>query len=116
MEFKRMTLELKERLDRLAQYYLENEKPKDKRDKDFFMFVREQTTPTFQLLQEWEMEALKFVKNRDVRVHPQQVSSTKENMDLLLMHSYYIDVNRKRYMNLNKSVHYVFDILLEDLN
>lgn len=108
------TIRLKEELEILKLNYLEQEKPEHKRDKDFFNYVKEKTMPVFQLNELWEKLALEHVKDRDVRVHPQQVASTKENIDLLLMHSYYIDVKRKRYMELNQSVQYVFDLILED--
>lgn len=115
MNLKDKTLKLKETLNILKNNYLTNEKPENKKDKDFFNYVKEQTKEDFILVQEWEEEALRFVKNRQVSVHPQQVASTRENFDLLLMHSYYIDVRRKRYMELNQSVHYVFDALLINL-
>ncbi|MBM7569866.1 DUF1798 family protein [Aquibacillus albus] len=116
MNLTKTTRDLKRILEELKAHYLENEKPEDKRDKAFFEFVKHKTTPVYERLKKWEDEALEFVKNREVHVHPQQIASTKENMELLLLHSYYIDVKRKRYMELNQSVHYVLDILLNDLS
>ncbi|WP_117160747.1 DUF1798 family protein [Paraliobacillus sp. X-1268] len=114
MNLKETTIQLKKELELLKSNYLEQEKPAHKRDKDFFLFVKEKTNPVFQLNESWETLAAEHVKNRNVRVHPQQVASTRENMDLLLMHSYYIDVKRKRYMELYQSVQYVCDLILED--
>ncbi|MGY0691737.1 DUF1798 family protein [Virgibacillus sp. FSP13] len=115
MELTEQTKELKQHLDQLTDRYENNDPPEDKRDKQFFLTVKETTNPIYQLLAEWEEAALKSIKNREVNVHPQQITSTRENMELLLMHSFYIDVKRKRYMELNKSVHYVFDQLLREL-
>ncbi|GGM23145.1 hypothetical protein GCM10011351_06240 [Paraliobacillus quinghaiensis] len=115
MDLKQLTIQLRSELEGLKANYLQQEKPENKRDKVFFEYVKEKTTPVFQLIEEWEVLASSYVKNREVNVHPQQVVSTKENLDLILMHSYYIDVKRKRYMELYRSVHYVFDLILEDL-
>ncbi|WP_226034724.1 DUF1798 family protein [Aquibacillus saliphilus] len=116
MELQNKTIELTKHLDKLKSHYLNNDKPENKKDRDLFTFIKQQTTPVYHLIQEWEVEATSFVKQRDVSVHPQQVVSTSENMELLLMHSYYIDVKKKRYMELNHSVLYVFDLLLNDIN
>jgi hypothetical protein len=115
MDLKQKTLELQTHVLNLKERYLTNEQPEDKKDKDFFAFVKEETTPIYLLNQGWEEEAKQFVQNRDVQVHPQQIASTSENIELLLLHSYYIDVKKKRYMELHNSVLYVFDLLLNDI-
>ncbi|WP_163537623.1 DUF1798 family protein [Gracilibacillus sp. YIM 98692] len=102
-------------LEYLKKYYLEHEKPENKKDPEFFQFVREQTEPIFEIIDQWYEAAISFVQNRNVYVHPQQIESTAENLKLILLHSYYIDVRRKRYMELYKSVLYVFDLLKNDL-
>ncbi|HLR01472.1 MAG TPA: DUF1798 family protein [Virgibacillus sp.] len=109
------TYKLKDELDRLKDYYLTHEPPESKNDKPFFMMVKETLEPIYQALEKWEEDALHSAKQRQTNVHPQQITSTKENMDMLLLHSYYIDVKRKRYMEMNHSIHYVFDQLLRDL-
>src|SRR5699024_12763405 len=110
------THNLRNELDTLKKYYLTHEPPKNKSDKNFFLMVKERTNPIYQTLERWEEEALHLVKQRIVDVHPQQITSTKENMELLLLHSFYIDVKRKRYMELNHSIHYEFNQLLRDLS
>ncbi|SFL85712.1 protein of unknown function [Gracilibacillus orientalis] len=108
--------ELEKELLRLKEYYLAHERPENKRDPEFFAFVKENTEPIFEKVDHWNEEALNFVKNRNVKVHPQQVESTEENIKLLLLHSYYVDVKRKRYMELYQSVLYVFDSLKNDFH
>ena len=107
-----LTNQLREELEYLKNRYFSHEKPENKRDRDFFTFVKEQTTPKYKVIKQWEKEALEHVKQRSIQVHPQQIVSTSENLELLLMHSYYIDARKKRYMELYKSVHYVFDLIL----
>jgi len=116
MELKIKTQQLKQRLDNLKERYEEHDPPKNRRDKDFFEMVKQETTPVYQLLIEWEDLALASIKNREVDVHPHQVTSTKENMELVLMHSYYIDARHKRYMELNHSIHYIFDQIINELS
>ena len=115
MELKKHTEKLKQHMNYLKDKFERNEPPKERKDKHFFQMVKKETLPIYELLALWETEALKAVKERKVNVHPHQVSSTRENMELLLMHSYYIDVRRKRYMELNNSIHYIFDQLLREL-
>lgn len=116
MELKSLTQQLKQHLNKLKERYEEHDPPKNRRDKDHFEMVKRETTPIYRLLEEWEEIALRAVKERVVNIHPQQVISTKENMELVLMHSYYIDARRKRYMELNHSIHYIFDQIINELS
>ncbi|GGJ85353.1 hypothetical protein GCM10007063_04860 [Lentibacillus kapialis] len=109
------TEQLKEHLEHLKNIYEENNPPESKKDKQFFLMVKERTEPVYKLLGEWEEKALNVVKERKVNLHPQQVTSTRENMELLLLNSYYVDVKRKRYMELNRSILFIFDQLLSEL-
>ncbi|WP_186577769.1 DUF1798 family protein [Aquibacillus kalidii] len=110
------TIQLKEIVEALKHRYLTNEKPENKKDRQFFEYVKGETAPIFEKIQKWEQDALTFVKKREVAVHPQQIESTKENLNLLLMHSYYIDARKRRYMELYQSVHYVFDAILDQIH
>lgn len=115
MELKFQTELLKKHLDQLKDIYEANEPPESVNDKHFFLQMKESTAPIYDLLEKWEEQALEFVKTRKVNVHPHQILSTKENIELLILHSYYVDIRRKRYMELNHSSHYIFDQLLRDL-
>ncbi|AIF43602.1 DUF1798 family protein [Virgibacillus sp. SK37] len=115
MDLQDITKTLKHHLILLKNKYEMNEPPASMRDKSFFQQVKEETTPIYDLLEEWEALGLQTVKERKVNVHPHQITSTKENMELLLMHSYYVDVKRKRYMELYNSITYIFDQLIEEL-
>jgi len=116
MELKILTQQLKQHLNKLKERYDHFEPPKNRRDKDFFELVKRETTPVYNLLEMWEEMALEKVKEREINVHPQQVTTTRENMELVLMHSYYIDARRKRYMEINHSVLYIFDQIISELS
>jgi hypothetical protein len=106
------TLQLKDELNKLKEIFEQNNPPEDRRDKVFFESVKEKTLPVYELLEKWEKLALEIIKESKISVHPNQIVSTRENMELLLMHSYFVDVRRRRYMELNQSIIYVFDQLL----
>jgi len=115
MQLKLQTKQLKKYLDILKHKFEENNPPEHISDKDFFLKMKEETAPIYALLEEWEEEALTFVKNRLVNVHPQQIISTKENIELIILHSYYIDARKRRYMELNQSSHYIFNQILNEI-
>src|SRR5699024_4137534 len=102
-------------LDLLKQRYIHNDPPETMKDRAFFNHMKENTAHIYTLLENWEEEALRQVKERKMNIHPQQIASTPENMELLLLHSYYIDVKRKRYMELNHSIQYIFDLVAEEV-
>ncbi len=116
MKLFELTLELEKTLDELKEYYLTHERPENKRDMAFFEYVKERTNPIFIKIDLWFELASKFVQNREVNVHPSQIQSTEENYKLILLHSYYVDVRKKRYMELFQSISYVFDLVKKDIN
>lgn len=115
MNLHRKTIVLSHHLQRLKEYFEQAEPPENIRDKAFFLQVKEETTPIFELLGEWEEEALLAVQQRQLSLHPQQITSTKENMDLLIMHSYYKDLRKRRYMEYCKSIQYIFDQTIKEM-
>src|SRR5690625_1310130 len=115
MKLKYQTEQQKKHVSDLKTKYKTNAPPENKKDKQFFLQMKEETAPIYQLLAQWEESALKSVKERDVHVHPQQITSTRENMELMLLHSYYIDAKKKRFMELHNSIIYVFDQLLREI-
>ncbi|WP_068672034.1 DUF1798 family protein [Oceanobacillus sp. Castelsardo] len=102
-------------LKHLQELFEEGKPPENIRDKAFFLQVKEEVTPIYNLVEEWEEQALRAVKNREVNIHPQQINSTKENMDLLIMHSYYKDIRKRRYMEYYKSIRYIFEQIIHEL-
>ncbi|MCP3030731.1 YppE family protein [Halobacillus sp. A1] len=115
MSIKSLTMNLKELIDERMETYLITEGPIDKKDHNFFEKVKAETAPMFSLANDWLDEAEQFVKNRGVSVHPNQVKSTHENIEMLVLHSYYLDVEKKRFKELHQSSHYVLDMILDDI-
>jgi hypothetical protein len=115
MSLRKYTEEMKELIDRQHLRFLNTEGPVDKKSYEFFGQVKKETAPMFKLNNEWMEAAETFVKNRNANVHPNQVKSTHENMEMIILHSYYLDVHRKRFKELYQSSHYVLDMILNDI-
>jgi len=107
-----ITKALSNYLDTLKRMFEQSEKPKA--DKEFFQFVKKETVPYFDLLEKWEFQALQAIRERKSTLHSQQITSTKENMETLILHSYYIDVRKRNYMEINKSCHYIFNQVIKE--
>lgn len=115
MSLKEYTLELKSLIDQQHKRFLQTDGPVDRNNRDFFEHVKEKTKPMFEVNHQWMEEAEQFVKNRESSVHPNQVKSTHENIEMIILHSYYLDVDRKRFKELYQSSHYVLDMILSDI-
>lgn len=115
MDLCKQTIQLKTYIDELKERFLKNEPPKSMDDKTFFLQMKEETAPIYDVLEYWEKETLSLIKNRQANVHPHQIVSTRENIELLILHSYYVDTRKKRYMELNHSSLFILDQLLRDL-
>ncbi|WP_245840294.1 DUF1798 family protein [Terribacillus saccharophilus] len=108
--------QLSDLIVQLKERFLNHEPPSEKHDKAFFEMVKKETEPMYQLLQEWHQAAADFVQQREISVHPQQVQSTEENVHLVILHSYYIDIRPERYMDYHQSIGYVIQLLDEDMD
>jgi len=86
-----------------------------KENRDYFSYVKQETTPIFDLLESWENKSINYLKEgHKSSIHPKQIVATKENMELLLLHSYYKDLRKRRYMEYYRSCLYVFNQLLKE--
>lgn len=85
----------------------ERKEPVDRKNRESFLKVKQETEPIFQLIHLWEETVEKEIHR--LPVFPNQIKNTRDNMELLLMHSYYKDVRKKRFMELYHSIRYVFN-------
>lgn len=115
MTLREKTILLKQQLLQLKSRFFKNDPPESIKDRTFFKQMKEETKSTFQLLNEWESETLTFLQNKQSTLYPQQIEATSENMQMIILHSYYIDVRKRIYMEYFKSTIYVFDQLLSEL-
>lgn len=115
-------VEIKKRTQSLIQYtdILENKfndpaiEPEN--TSEFFNFVKSETEPIFVLVKEWE-RLLAEESAQDRMIIPENIIlSTKDNMTALIMHSFYKDVRRRRYMEIKRSCLYTFQSVLKELD
>lgn len=100
----------------LEKQFLTQNKPENRHDRDFFDYVKRETDPLFEKLDQWYKYSYPFIENKkEGKVYPTQIEKTKENIELLILHSYYIDVPKKRYKELKNSIEYVFQQLRQIL-
>lgn len=116
MKLLQETASLLEHIANLKILFYEERPPAEFKDKEFFLKVKNYAAPIHELLNSWEKDALAFLKSdTSAPVHPHQIVSTTENIELIIMHSHYLDVKEKRYMELNISINYVLGILADYL-
>lgn len=84
-------------------------------DQDDFARVKKETLPTLQLLERWSDHTLQLIKQRKLNIHPQQIDATQENYEMFLMHSYFKDIRRRKYIETYRSCVYVFNLIIGEL-
>ncbi len=109
-EFIAFTKDLKENLlENLLHQYSEGRKF-NRKDYDDFAIVKKETYPLFEQIEKWETDAHALVHK--LPIFPNQITNTKDNLEIMILHSYFHDVRRKRFMELYHSVLYNFDLVL----
>lgn len=109
-----LTKKIKHTIDQLSDVFFREGEPPSMNDKTFFLQMKEETASMYELLKQWEEQALQEVKLRNIDVHPHQVHATAENIELLILHSYYKDIRKRRYMEYHNSSHYVCNQVLSE--
>lgn len=92
--------------------YNEKEASVKLNDREAFKHIQKEVTPHFFLLEEWEKTILSDIRARALPIHPSLIQSTRENMELIIMHSFYHDTTDARFNELVKSVDVVFDMVI----
>ncbi|WP_017187406.1 DUF1798 family protein, partial [Alkalibacillus haloalkaliphilus] len=77
-----------------------------------FNQVKAETLPLFEKIEKWEEEAQAIVHK--IAIFPNQIKNTKDNLEIMILHSYFHDVRKKRFMELYQSVMYNLDLVIND--
>src|SRR5690625_4504067 len=115
IELQLLTKKLKGELASLKRKLESDEGKKNERDRHYFEYVKADSSFLFELIEQWYELTVKFIDHHKSSIYEKQVRATKENFELLILHSYYKDVRKRRYIELNRSCRYVFDQLLKEL-
>src|SRR5690554_473215 len=89
---------------------------KPSKDEAFFRFVQQETKPYFSHIDAWEKHAKKAWKEKLISLQLTQIESTRDNFTTLILHSYYKDVRKRRYMEINKSCFYILQQILKEIH
>ena len=103
-------------LDKLLAMYNEERNIDLQKDINAFNEVKEDISMHITFVEEWESEALEFIKNNKTALFPQQINATKDNLIKLIFNSYYQDSRTKPYMNLHNSCLFILNQLEKEVN
>lgn len=85
-------------------------------EREYFAQVKKETEPIFSLLKNWEEKSLQYVKQTKSVVHFKQINATKENIELMIIHAYFKDMRKRRFMEYYNSSLYVLQQLEGELS
>lgn len=118
MSIIKLTKDLKCEVEKLNTLYEAPVEAVDRTDRMFFERMKAETEPKYELIKQWENSAL--AKGEEdiefIGVYPHQIQATKDIFEILIIHSYYKDVDRNKYKEISQSCLYVFDQLLRAVN
>lgn len=99
-----------------VRFELINQKP-EKTEARFYNEVK----PTFELVMNhanaWKPLAQAWVKKQKPKyIHLSQIESTIDNIEQVVLQSFYKDVNNQRFHNLHHSVEYIVNSILTEID
>src|SRR5690625_1933742 len=110
------TISLQKYLYELQNRFETNKPPRLMDDRSFFYEMKKETKPIYKLLKEWKHKKLNYIANNKSRLFPQQIAATIDNIEMIILHSYYIDIRRRFYMEYFNSTIYILEQLLAELS
>lgn len=111
-QFQHITKQLMDNLSVLEAKYRDGKEVE--RSRDYFTYVKSETEELFNLIDLWEEQATTLVNKHELSIFTEQITATKENMQALIMHSYYKDVRKRQYMEIIQACEYIFSQCLEE--
>lgn len=78
------------------------------RSRSFFNEIKPEVEKYLTLIEAWGEHSHQLFEKEMLEIFPQQIDATVDNMRVLIMHSFYKDVRKRRYMEMSQSCYYVF--------
>ncbi|MEC2075875.1 DUF1798 family protein [Metabacillus fastidiosus] len=86
-----------------------------KEDVLFFEQVKPEFEAITEVARKWKEEAINWVKEKKPKyIHELQIDSTIQNIEQIILQSFYKDTNKQRFTNLHHSVQYVLDSIISE--
>ncbi|TRZ37768.1 DUF1798 family protein [Niallia circulans] len=84
--------------------------------KDFYEVVRPYANKVAELNAEWKEIADLWVKTeKPLYLHPSQISTASDHLEVISIQAFYKETSRKRFMDSAKSVQYILQTVLDRL-
>ncbi|UII54598.1 YppE family protein [Cytobacillus spongiae] len=84
---------------------------------DFYQEVKPFADGVKQKSDEWAQEAMQWIAaNRPKNLHPNQINSATEQMELISVQAFFPEVSKTRFINYSQSVQYVLKVLRDYLS
>jgi len=83
-------------------------------------YFYDQVKPNFEMMKDksnvWEQLALEWIKEKKPKyIHPSQIESAMENVEQVVLQSFYKDINKQRFNNLHHSVEYLLNNIMDEI-
>lgn len=116
MDLSLLNEKLIQEVEQLKDLFHKNTEPKDINDHEYFFQLKKETAQLFSLLDEWENAVLLTLKEKPLKIFEHQITATKDNIEVLVMHSYYKDIRKRLYMERYYSIMLVLENIKKGLN
>ncbi|MFT8321176.1 MAG: YppE family protein [Bacillus sp. (in: firmicutes)] len=84
---------------------------------DFYEVVRPFANEVKQLNDEWKEPAIIWVQeNKPVYLNGAQIQSASDHLEIISIQAFYPETSKKRFLDAAKSVQYILQVLLNELN
>ncbi|TMW73551.1 YppE family protein [Alteribacter natronophilus] len=89
---------------------------REKETADFEQYVKPFADRVKQAGDEWYPLASDYITSHKPRyIHDKQINAVHENINITAVTCFQADTKKKRYIEMNKSIHYTLEALREDL-
>lgn len=83
-------------------------------------YFYDQVKPNFEMMKDklnvWEQLALEWIQKKKPKyIHPSQIESAMENVEQVVLQSFYKDINKQRFTNLHHSVEYLLNNIMDEI-
>nr|WP_281350655.1 YppE family protein [Metabacillus lacus] len=86
-------------------------------ENDFFSVVKPAVEEADSLIDEWKKKTAQWIKEAAPKyIHISQVEAAAENLEQLVLQSYYKDSKQKRFKNQKESIDYFLQSILDELS
>lgn len=115
MELLKLTEELLQKTYQIKEIFADVKQSNQKRD--FYDEVQPFANQVKDLIDQWEPQAVHWLKENPIKnLHPQQITHTAENLDMISIQCFFPETSLKRFRHYAESVEYVLKSVIHSLS